>query len=1361
VAAVGAASPLHRSRRVATLPGRLHVELRALDHDELVRFAAVVEPALRGLAGVDWAEIHAVSHRLVVACRPPATEEAVVAIVDGVERSQGLADRAFPDSPTHAGDREPLLADVAGIAADLVGIGVGSLARVMRVTPPPIEVDLTVALSVIDQVVPIHRAVQSRVGKPATDLAVGFGNSVLSALVAGPAAPATDLAKRVLILREIEGRRRAWYAAEQELFAEPPGTGTDRLIPPDRPVPLPDGPIEVYSRRAVGLSALAVAATLVGNRRVEDALGLLYTGLPKAAAFGREGFAAQTGRALADRGFVPMDLTTLRLLDRVDYLVVEASLVGDRGDQVPHALLKAAAAGSDVGLVVTTSQAAAAGAEVPSMLEVVQGLQRQGHVVAAAAGIPDEGLAAADLGVGIKRPGSPVPWGAHLMATGDPADLVLIVRAVGEARRVSRESARMAAAGSGLGALLSLANLPGARMSPVPNASTLATAVALANGYRRAAALAREQAPLRADPTPWHAMPPAEVLAALGTTPIGLTAADAEQRRRPEQAAHSFPVALVKAIGTELANPLTPVLAAGAGLSAMAGSAVDAVLVSSVVLGNGILGGSQRVRADRAAAALIRQRPQHVRVVRDGREMLAPPRELVRGDLIRLRAGQAIPADCRILSALGLEVDESALTGESLPVAKGPDAVQSDVVAERSSMLYEGTWVASGQVEAVVVASGEETEARRAILLAGTPPDAGVEAQLSQWTDRILPLALGGGAAMVVNGLLHSRPLRDTLGTGVSLAVAAVPEGLPLLATAAQLAAARRLARCNVLVRNARAVEALGRVDILCADKTGTLTEGHIVLKKVSDGTRDADADHLDDTLRTVLAVAVRATPIADDPADLPHPTDRAVARAARTHRVDPTGGNGGWVPDGELPFAPERGFHAASGPANGGRVLAVKGAPEAVLPRCTHWIINGRRTPLGAKRRATLHEHVDVLAGQGLRVLAVAEAAYTGNHANGEIPDDAVTGLTLHGLVALADPARDSAAQAVDSLKAAGVEVLMITGDHPSTALGIGVELGLLTTAEDMLTGADIDTMTDDELAGALRTVRVVARVTPAHKVRIVGALQSVGRVVAMTGDGANDAPAIRLADVGIALGRRGTTAAQSAADMIVLDDRIETLVQAVIEGRALWGSVRDAVAMLVGGNIGEIAFTVLGSAISGVPPMNARQLLLVNLLTDALPALAIAARRPSRVSPASLLQEGPDRSLGDPLTRAVIGNAVGVTVATGSAWLVARFLGPPAWARSVAMSALIGTQLGQALSVAGNDPIVMISAVGSVGVLVLVVQTPGVGTFFGCTPLGPLGWSLALGCAAAGATISRIVPGVLPEHILGDPPADGPSPA
>jgi cation-transporting P-type ATPase I len=357
---------------------------------------------------------------------------------------------------------------------------------------------------------------------------------------------------------------------------------------------------------------------------------------------------------------------------------------------------------------------------------------------------------------------------------------------------------------------------------------------------------------------------------------------------------------------------------------------------------------------------------------------------------------------------------------------------------------------------------------------------------------------------------------------------------------------------------------------------------------------------------------------------------------------------------------------------------------------------------------------------------------------------DDASVGdLTFLGFLGFSDPVRPAATTALADLERAGIEVLMITGDHPSTAEGIAAELELPTSR--IVTGAQLDRLSDAELEAALPGARVFARVTPAHKVRIVAALQRMGRVVAMTGDGANDAPAIRLADVGIAIGARSTQAARDAAALVVVDDRIETIVAAVLEGRALWASVREAVAILVGGNLGEIGFTLAGTALSGRSPLNARQLLLVNLFTDALPSVAIATRPPSRRSPEELLREGPEASLGAPLNRAIAWRA-GVTAAGASgAWLAARMTGTRGHADTVALVALVGTQLGQTLVVGWRDPVVLAAGLGSAAALAAVVQTPGVSQLFGCRPIGPLGWSQALASAGLATTGAVVLPGLL----------------
>jgi cation-transporting ATPase I len=323
----------------------------------------------------------------------------------------------------------------------------------------------------------------------------------------------------------------------------------------------------------------------------------------------------------------------------------------------------------------------------------------------------------------------------------------------------------------------------------------------------------------------------------------------------------------------------------------------------------------------------------------------------------------------------------------------------------------------------------------------------------------------------------------------------------------------------------------------------------------------------------------------------------------------------------------------------------------------------------------------------------------------------------------------------------AAGVDVVMLTGDHPSTAEGIADELGLLDSGT-VLTGQELDELDDDRLVDRLDDVAVFARVTPAHKVRLVHAYQRAGRTVAMTGDGANDAPAIQLADVGVALGENSTSAARGAADVVVPSGEIETVVDAIVEGRAMWWSVRDALGILLGGNLGEIAFTTAGAMLTGRSPLNARQLLLVNLLTDVLPAMTIAVRPPRKVSPDQLLHGGPESALSGALNRSIALRAATTAAGAGTAWVAARLTGTRRHASTVALAALVGTQLGQTMLSGGRDPRVMAASAGSAALLVGVVQTPVVNRLFGCSALGPLGWSIAAGSAAGATAGSVIVP-------------------
>ncbi|HEX6968447.1 MAG TPA: cation-translocating P-type ATPase [Micromonosporaceae bacterium] len=947
-------------------------------------------------------------------------------------------------------------------------------------------------------------------------------------------------------------------------------------------------------------------------------------------------------------------------------------------------------------------------------------------------------LGAADCGIGVCLPDRPPPWGAHLLVDRELYEAALVVDAVGTGRTVAEHSLAFAGAGTALGALVALTapphRLPGATYTAINTASGLA----FAEGAWRAWRL---KPPLRMPTSgaPWHMVPAETVLTRLSSDRAGLSTDEARRRSTGHAGGGNDGWGLVDALADELANPLTPILAAGTGLSAVVGSPVDAGLVGGLVGLSALVGAVQRVRTERSLADLLSRSAVTAKVRRDGAERRLPAEELVPGDIIMVEPGDVIPADCRVLDADGLETDESSLTGESLPVAKTSRPVIAAAVGDRASMLYEGTTVATGRGLAVVVATGADTEVGRGMAVAGqSPPRTGVEARLSRLTRLTVPVAAGSAVAVSGAGLLRNVPLNQTIAGAANLAIASVPEGLPFLVGAAQLAAARRLAEHGVLVRNPRTIEALGRVDVLCFDKTGTLTEGRLRLVGVGDTDRYAKVDALADALRPVLTAALRATPAAEDPEQLDHQTDRAVLAGARRAGVA-SDGTGGWRQVAELPFEPSRGYHAAVGQEGDVVLLCVKGAPETILPRCSRVRTAQGELPLDPRARERLKHRLADHAGAGHRVLAVAQRRLARPVDETPPSDDDVAELMFVGFLTIADVVRESAVPAVRRIRDAGVHTIMITGDHPATAEAIAATIDSEDDGRRVVTGAELDDLDDDRLVELLAHTDVLARCTPAHKVRIIQLLQRSGRTVAMTGDGANDAPAIRLADVGIALGRRGTPAARAAADLVVTDDRLETIIAALEEGRALWSSVRNALSILVGGNIGEIAFSILTAAATGRTALNGRQLLLVNLLTDLVPAMSIAVRRPRAHDGRALLGEGPDAALGEGLARDITLRATSTTLGASAAWTAARFTGRRRRADTIALAALVGTQLGQTVLAGGGRPTTVAASVGSAALLAGIIQTPGLSHFFGCTPLGPVGWGIATG-SAMGATLANV---------------------
>ncbi|WP_169985538.1 HAD-IC family P-type ATPase [Microbispora sp. H10836] len=977
----------------------------------------------------------------------------------------------------------------------------------------------------------------------------------------------------------------------------------------------------------------------------------------------------------------------------------------------------------------------------PELAEHVHDLQAAGHCVAVVSKGAWHSLAQADIGLGVVdpeavEPGRMVPWDADI--AGELHGVHLFLRCLPRARGNSGNGVKLGAAGACVGTLLAAAGPAATSLRRAQLASAAVSLAAIVLGEWSGQNAGRVPTPPRADITPWHAMSAREVLSRLRSSTQGIAEQEAG-RRRAEAAPEKVegPHSLARATVEELANPLTPALATGAGISALVGSALDAVLISGVMVINAFLGGVQRFKADRALHRLTESTEILVRLRRPEGVVETTRDELAPGDVIELRAGDAVPADARVINAVGLEVDESTLTGESQLVAKTAAPTVAAAIADRSSMVYLGTSIAAGSGRAVVVATGDMTESGRSARLAGEPsPPTGVELRLRELSRRILPISIASGVALLVIDLLRGRPLAAALTPAVSLTVAAVPEGLPFIATVAELAAARRLSRRAALVRNPSTIEALGRVNVLCFDKTGTLTEGRISLRHVSDGRAGRPVEEADAGLRRVLAAAVRASPKSGVGRVIAHPTDRAVLDGA--HRLDVTPGEGfeSWERVDEMPFEPGRGYHAVLGRTEHGHLLSVKGAPEIVLTHCTTVHRDTGPVPCDETVRGELEQEVERLARQGYRVLAVAQRPASDRS---DLDESRIEELCFLGFLGLADPVRSTAAESVRRLMRAGVRIVMVTGDHPSTAEAIAVELNAL-NGQRVMTGPELDALDDETLTKVLPDVAVFARTTPAHKARIVTCLRRAGEVVAVTGDGANDAPAIRTADVGIALGSRATPAARAAADLVVTDDRIETIVDAIVEGRAMWTSVRDALSILLGGNIGEIAFTVGSNLLAGGSALNARQLLLVNLLTDMVPAMAVAVRPPASTDPDKLLAEGPEASLGESLTRDIYLRAAVTTAAATAAWILGRMTGTRVRANTIGLVALVSAQLLQTLA-GGRDRIVVLASLASLAVLWLIVTVPGVSTVFGCRPLGPAGWVIGLGSAAAATLVGILV--------------------
>jgi len=721
----------------------------------------------------------------------------------------------------------------------------------------------------------------------------------------------------------------------------------------------------------------------------------------------------------------------------------------------------------------------------------------------------------------------------------------------------------------------------------------------------------------------WHLASVEQTVRALhGDAVNGLSPEEAHRRLErygPNDISTGPKHSLARLIGRQFTDFMIVVLIVAAAISGVLGELRDAIAILVIVALNGAFGAIQEFRAQRAVEALRRMSAPMARVVRNGTVMSVPSRVIVTGDLVLLESGDVVPADVRLLAESDLRIDESALTGESLSVEKSVAELSdsNSALGDRSNMAYKDTLITRGTASAIVVATGQKTETGR---IADMLKDrSGIKTPLQQRIARfgrqlsLVILALCTVIFFV--GLLQGQPPLLMFLTAVSLAVAAVPEALPAVVTISLALGAHKLTQRNTLVRKLPAVEALGSVTYICADKTGTLTENRMAVDRIyaagqtlaslptADGA-DPAWQHIGQALALNNEVRTMDGGLRGDPTEL------ALLRAAE---------DAGFIQSrllarlpriAELSFDEDRKRMTTLHRYDTKALAYIKGAPETVLPLCKRAFEGDGTKPF---EPGTVIAEANDMAAKGYRVLAIALRDFATLPAE-KTPESIESGLSFLGLVGLIDPPRAEARQAVSECRSAGIVPVMITGDHPETARHIAERLGIAETGTTVMSGTALEKLTDSELQECVRDMRVYARVNPEQKIRIVSALAEAGEFVAMTGDGVNDAPALKRAAIGIAMGKRGTDVAREAADMVLLDDNFATIVAAVREGRRIFDDIRKFITYTMTSNSGEI-WTLLLAPFLGLPiPLLPIHILWVNLLTDGLPGLAFAAEPAER---------------------------------------------------------------------------------------------------------------------------------------------------
>ncbi|MDE6965036.1 MAG: cation-translocating P-type ATPase [Lachnospiraceae bacterium] len=691
----------------------------------------------------------------------------------------------------------------------------------------------------------------------------------------------------------------------------------------------------------------------------------------------------------------------------------------------------------------------------------------------------------------------------------------------------------------------------------------------------------------------------------------GLSAAVAEERLGgygPNKLEEQKKKGVFALFMEQLNDPLIYILMAAIAISLFLGEAGDAAIIAAVILLNSIVGVIQEDKARKAIEALQQLSSPKALVLREGRACEIESAKLVPGDIVFLEAGRQVPADLRLIESVNLKIEESALTGESVPVDKTSEKLPpgEKSIGDKVNMAYMSTTVSYGRGVGIVTGTGMATEIGKiaGLIDAGGGEMTPLQRRLADLGKLLSILAIGVCVFLFVVAVLQKRDVGDMLLTAISLAVAAVPEGLAAIVTIVLALSVSRMVKVGTIVRRLPSVETLGAVNTVCSDKTGTLTQNRMTVKECYVDGQLVEEKALDSEKNALfLEACTLCNDAAIDGNRLGDPTELALLDLAREHGFEKK------KLEAKLPRIDERAFdsdrkrmttvHRRAGGADTEKIAYIKGAADEMIAMCTSVSMHGREVAFSAKAKREAREAVEEMANRAYRVLAVAA-----KH-KGDLKDE--KNMVFLGLVGMIDPPRKEAKGAVESFQGAHVDTVMITGDHVDTAFAIARDLGIAKSREECMTGAEIEAMDGEAFRKKAEGIRVFARVSPEHKVRIVEALKAGGKIVAMTGDGVNDAPSLKAADVGIAMGKEGTDVARGAADLVLTDDNFATIEKAMKEGRGIYENIRKTILFLLSSNFGEI-ITMLAAVLVGFPsPLKASHILWINLITDSLPALAL----------------------------------------------------------------------------------------------------------------------------------------------------------